>query len=198
MNLFARLFDHSPKIETQRLILRYMRYTDAKDMYEYACDPAVTKYLLWAPHDDIDYTRRYLKQVQSLYREGEFHDFGIELKENGKFIGTCGFANLDMPNFKGEIGYVLNPAYWGRGIAAEAADAVMAMGFEKMGLLRIEARYMVDNHSSRRVMEKCGMTFEGVMRQSLFVKDGLCDIGLCSILKNEYTYIPQKQKFTNI
>lgn len=196
MSLFD-IFDRSPKIETERLILRHMKVSDARDMYDYARRPQVTRYLLWAPHDSLDYTRSYLKQVERCYRQGTFHDFGVILKENNRLIGTCGFARIDEANSTAEAGYVLNPDYWGKGIATEALSAVIALGFEKRGFNRIESRYMVDNQASRRVMEKSGMSFEGIHRQMIFVRDGYEDIGICAILKQDYT--PYKDvKFTNI
>ena len=196
MNFF-NLFDRSPKIETDRLILRHMKPSDYRDMYDYARRPEVTRYLLWSPHENEEYTRLYLKQVQKCYRQGTFHDLGVVCKEDGRFIGTCGFARIDDANATAEAGYVFNPDYWGKGYATEALGAVIALGFERMGFNRIEARYMVDNSASRRVMEKSGMSYEGVLRQSIFVKDGYEDIGFCSILKEEY--IPHLSvKFTNI
>ncbi|MBR6514191.1 MAG: GNAT family N-acetyltransferase [Clostridia bacterium] len=195
MSLF-NLFEKSPKIETERLILRYMRPSDARDMYDYARREEVTRYLLWSPHEDEEYTRSYLKQVQKCYRQGTFHDFGVVYKEDGRFIGTCGFARIDKPNSTAEAGYVFNPDYWGRGIATEALSAVIAYGFEQ-GYNRIEARFMADNIASRRVMEKSGMTFEGIKRQSLFVKDGYEDIGICAVLRSEYKPCAGV-KFTNI
>lgn len=195
MSLF-NLFDKSPKIETERLILRHMRPSDARDMYDYARRPEVTRYLLWSPHEDEEYTRSYLRQVQKCYRQGTFYDFGVELKEDGRFIGTCGFARIDEANSTAEAGYVFNPDYWGRGLATEALRAVIAYGFEK-GYNRIEARFMADNLASRRVMERSGMTFEGILRQTLFVKEGYEDIGICSILRRDHK--PEMGvKFTNI
>lgn len=196
MSLFD-IFDRSPKIETERLLLRHMKLSDARDMYDYARRPEVTRYLLWAPHDSLEYTRAYLKQVERCYRQGTFHDFGVILKENNRLIGTCGFARIDEPNSTAEAGYVLNPDYWGKGLATEALRAVIALGFEKRGFNRIESRYMVDNLASRRVMEKSGMTFEGIHRQSIFVRDGYEDIGICSILKQDYSSA-DTVKFTNI
>ena len=198
MNKIFQFFSRSPMIETDRLILRRMRLKDAGDMYEYASRSQVTEYLLWAPHENLEYTKAYLKQVEAAYKSDEFHDFGIILKENNKFIGTCGFANLDMANFKGEVGYVLNPEYWGKGIACEALEAVLQLGFDRMGLNRIEARYMVGNERSLRVMEKCNMSFEGIYRQSMFVKKCFCDIGICAILAKDYVPKGTTQKFTNI
>ena len=196
MSIFD-IFDRSPKIETERLLLRHMKVSDARDMYDYAHRPEVTRYLLWAPHDSLEYTRTYLKQVERCYRQGTFHDFGVILKEDNRFIGTCGFARIDEANATAEAGYVLNPDHWGKGLATEALRAVIALGFEKRGFNRIEARYMVDNHASRRVMEKSGMSFEGIYRQSIFVKDGYEDIGVCAILKQDYTPVGSV-KFTNI
>ncbi len=202
-----RIFRDPPILETPRLTLRRMRKADAKDMYEYACQSRVTRYLLWREHDDLNYTTRYLSYLQSRYRQGEFHDWAIVLREpgseglssslasvffdkaelvRGKMIGTCGFTRF-MPDHKAaEVGYVVNPAYWGQGIAPEAVRAVLQFGFTELHLHRIEARYMVGNDASRRVMEKVGMTFEGVARDCMFVKGNFVSVGTCAILRDEY------------
>ena len=186
-------------IQTRRLVLRRMLKTDCRDMYEYACQPQVTKYLLWSEHDSETYTARYLAYIQSRYRAGEFFDWAIVLKdpENpnapveglrrpGKMIGTCGFTRFHPEHNSAEIGYVVNPAYWGMGIAPEAVRAVLRFGFADLRLHRIEARYMAGNEASRRVMEKAGMTFEGIARESMFVKGAFVSVGTCSILRHEW------------
>ena len=101
-------------------------------------------------------------------------------------IGTCGFTTLDQKNNAGEVGYVLNPDYWNRGISSESVSRVLDYGFRELRLNRIQARYMYGNDRSRRVMEKCGMTFEGVARALMYVKNEYRDIGVCSILASEY------------
>lgn len=173
-------------IETPRLRLRRMSVRDKSDMFLYASRDEVTKYLLWRTHKDEESTKRYLSYVVSLYRTGEFFDFAIEYRENGKMIGTCGFAAVDFQNDCAEIGYVISPDYWGKGIASEAVSAIMQFAFCDLDINRIEARYMTENAASRRVMEKCGMTFEGVFRKKLFVKGEYRDIGVCSMLAEEY------------
>lgn len=201
-----RIFRDPPLLHTDRLTLRRMLKTDAKDMYEYACQSRVTRHLLWREHDDLAYTARYLSYLQSRYRQGDFHDWAIVLREpgveppsglfsvffdkaelvRGKMIGTCGFTRF-MPEHKAaEIGYVVNPTYWGQGIAPEAVRAVLEFGFTQLHLHRIEARYMVGNDASRRVMEKVGMTFEGVARDSMFVKGRFVSIGTCAILRDTF------------
>lgn len=179
-----KIFSNIPELHTQRLRLRPMHITDACDMYEYACNEELTKYLLWSPHTSVDYTRDYLKYVERRYSEGEFYDWAIEL--DGKMIGTVGFTKIDFPHNSGEIGYVLNPKYQRRGLGTEAADKIIEFGFSRLGLHRIEARFMQGNSASLRVMEKLGMTLEGYHRDSMLVKGSYRTVGVCAILKDEY------------
>ena len=155
-------------------------------MYAYAKNPEVTKYLLWSPHKSPDYTRSYLEYLAGRYRLGQHYEWAMVSKADGHMIGTCGFSRIECPQNAAEIGYVLNPAYRGQGLVAEAAERVLRFGFDVLGLHRVEARYMVGNDASRRVMEKLGMQFEGVRRGSMLVKGAYRDIGICSVLVNEY------------
>ena len=158
-------------------------------MFEYSKRQDVTKYLLWEPHRDESYTYKYLTYVQSRYRSGDFFDWSVIYRENNKMIGTCGFTRINTDSNSAEIGYVLNPDYWGRGIAAEAVRRVMRFGFDELSLHRIEAKYMIDNIQSRRVMEKVGMTYEGVNRDSMFVRGNYVSVGVCAILSSEFDKI---------
>ena len=180
------IFSHFPQLETERLILRAMRVCDAPDMYDYARRPDVTQYLLWNPHSDIGYTKRYLEYLAGRYRLGQFYDWALIHKADGRMIGTCGFVRFDLPHNSAEIGYVLNPDYRGQGLMVEAARRVLQFGFSVLNLHRVEAQFMIENLASRRVMEKLDMTFEGVRRQSMLVKGLYRDIGTCAILANEF------------
>ena len=182
----ASVFADLPVLRTERLTLRAMRASDDTDMYEYASDPRVTEYLLWGVHPDRFYTARYLDYVVKRYRTGEFTDWAVTVTETGKMIGTCGFTRIDMEHSVGEVGYVLNPAFWGKGLAAEAVRAVIEFGFERLELHRIEAKFMRGNERSLRVMEKCGMKFEGYRRESMRIKGRYSDIGYAAVLLNEF------------
>lgn len=178
------IFRDPPILYSNRLVLRKMEKSDAEDMFLYARDEEVTKYLLWSPHPSVNHTAKYLSTLAAHYRSGEFYDWAITLK--GRMIGNCGFSKLDLKNRCGEIGYVLARDVWGMGIAAEAAEKLLEFGFERLRLHRIEVHYMIENEASRRVAEKIGMTFEGVLRDSLYVKGIHRSIGICSILYDEY------------
>lgn len=195
MKLFSRT-EYLPVLKTERLTLREMKVTDSSDMYEYSRQSDVTRYLLWREHPNEQFTKDYLGRVRKQYRSGEYYDWAIIYegtdndnerlqKYRGHMIGTCGFASFNPECAGGEIGYVLNPALWGHGIIPEAAKAVMDFGFRTLGLNRIEARYIIGNERSRRVMEKLGMCYEGTHRSSMLVKGMLRDIGICAILRSD-------------
>ncbi|MBO5670996.1 MAG: GNAT family N-acetyltransferase [Clostridia bacterium] len=181
-NIFSRI----PILETERLTLRRMRPDDAADMFEYARRADVTEYLTWNPHPDEARTREYLKMVQKQYEDGEFYDWAVVHRATGKMIGTCGFTSFDDDNNAAEIGYVLNPAFHGQGLAAEAAWEVLNFGFLRLNLHRITARYMEGNAPSRRVMEKVGMSFEGTFRSAVYIKGAYRTVSACAILREEF------------
>jgi ribosomal-protein-alanine N-acetyltransferase len=164
-------------------------------MYEYACRPETSRYLLWSPHPYYSYTAELTRFLQKEYAEGRFFDFAVIWKENMKMIGTAGFTSIDEKNRCIEVGYVLNPDYWGKGIATEALTAIMNFAFCELEANRVEAKYMVGNEVSLRVMEKCGMTHEGILRGKLLVKGKFRDVGLCSILKDEYFAIERSNLY---
>ncbi len=190
-NMLKSIFRDPPVLQTNRLILRRMQRSDSRDMFEYARDPAVTRFLTWDPHPDEAYTRRYLTYVASRYKAGEFFDWSLILRTENKMIGTCGFTRIDCKNHLGEVGYVLNKNYWGRGLATEALQRVIQFAFEVLKLGRVESRFMEGNIPSKRVMEKAGMTFEGFAEAPLLTKGRSVAVGVCSISKDAY---PTMQK----
>ncbi len=182
-----RIFAHMPTLETERCLLRKIEPDDIDDMYEYAKDPSVTEFLTWSPHPDKATTYEYVMYLQSRYKAGDFFDWAVICRDNKKMIGTCGFTRFDYNSNSAEIGYVLNSEYHGKGIATEVSARVIEYGFENLNLHRIECKYMVENTASRRVMDKNGMTFEGVRRDGMLIKGKYRNIGVCSILKEEFS-----------
>ena len=183
----SRIFSKIPTLTTERFILRRISIDDSDDMYEYAQNKEVTKFLTWSPHENKGHTFEYLAYLQTRYASGEFFDWAIVCKESGKMIGTCGFTRFDYKNDCAEVGYVLNPQYHGQGIMTEVVGRVIRFGFENLALNRIECRFIEGNIASRRVMEKNGMQFEGVLRGGMLIKGEYKDIGVCAILKKDFS-----------
>ena len=174
-----------PVLETDRLVLRQLSVRDKNDMFEYAHKPEITEYLLWYEHESVAFTAKYLKYLQSQYRRGEYFDWALVNKAQNKMIGTCGFVSFDTSNNSAEIGYVISDAYWGRGYATEAVRRVIEYGFEELGLNRIVARHIVGNDRSGRVMQKCGMQFEGIQRRAMYIKEKYRDIAQYAVLRTD-------------
>jgi ribosomal-protein-alanine N-acetyltransferase len=181
------VFADLPALETGRLLLRRMRLDDAEAMFAYASDPEVTRYVLFETHRSIDDSKEFLRLATQGYERGDFGSWGVVLKDSGAFVGTCGVdVNYAPEHARAELGYVLSRDHWGRGLMTEAVRAVIRFGFGRMELNRIQARCIAENTASARVMEKAGMTYEGTLRESEFIKGAYRDMKLYSILRSEY------------
>lgn len=144
-------------IETDRLILRPWMQTDLQDFYEYASVDGVGQMAGWLPHESLSVSQRILES----FIEGK-KTFALELRENGKVIGSLGLEDRDTEKLFGmgrEIGYVLSRDYWGRGLMPEAVRAVIKYCFETLDYDWFTCGHFVRNDQSRRVIEKCGFTY---------------------------------------
>lgn len=177
----------TPPLESPRLFLSRITENDAKGMYAYSKKRKVTKYLTWMPHKSLSFTRRYIQLLQEKYESAQFYDWGVHTKEDGRFIGTCGFTKLDEARLLGEIGYVFSPKIWGRGFATEACRTVMEFGFNVLGLKEICARYLDGNSQSEAVMRRLGMKPMGVLPNNLYVKGRWCAVWEYRITREEFS-----------
>ncbi|MBQ2311710.1 MAG: GNAT family N-acetyltransferase, partial [Firmicutes bacterium] len=84
------------------------------------------------------------------------------------------------------IGYCIGRKWWHQGITSEAFEAVIRFMFDEVGVNRLEARHNVFNPNSGGVMKKCGLTYEGTLRQAATDNTGLMDLSVYSILRSEY------------
>ncbi len=177
--------NYFPVLKTQRLLLRKIQLNDAEDMFEYACDPEFAKYTIWTAHQSLEHSKRFVNKIIEFYNTHQLTVWGI-VDTNGKFIGTCGFGDLQLIDAKAELGYALSRKYWGKGYMTEAVTAVINFGFSNMPLNRIEARCEPENIASARVLEKIGMKYEGLLRQHIYSKGTYHDLKMYSILKQEW------------
>lgn len=173
-------------IVTERLILRPIMMEDAEDMFEYAIDEEVTKYITWDPHESLDVTRATIQDFfLSREEKGLLPSFAVVIKETNKMIGTCDTVGIINRFGSVEIGYTLNRNYWGKGYATEATRALCTYLFKEIGVRRIEIRHHPDNIGSRRVIEKCGFVKDGVSRKCMRFGDEYVDIPMYSLFEEE-------------
>ena len=134
-------------LETERTILRPFQEADAEDLYRYARDPRVGPIAGWKPHESVEESRRI---IQTVIR-----------KSDGRRIGSAGFVSRpqESGSSSDEIGYALDPAWWGRGLMPEVVEALVRYGFEELDLGAIWCSHYEENRRSRRVIEKCGFRY---------------------------------------
>ena len=174
-------------IETTRLRLRRARMEDAEPMFRnWANDPDVTKYLTWPVHANLEVTRTLLENWADSYQNSDYYQWMIELKEIGEPIGSI-MASTTGRAESAHIGYCIGKAWWHKGIMTEAVKAVMEFLFDEVGYHRVEAMHDPNNPNSGKVMKKCGMRYEGTLRQADRNNQGVCDACYYALLAQERT-----------
>jgi ribosomal-protein-alanine N-acetyltransferase len=179
-------FGEMPILETNRLLLRPMTVDDAGNVFAYASDPEVTRYLMWSPHKTIEDSLSFISSALDRYDCHQPAPCAIVLKTAEKVIGTCDYISWHPNHGRAEIGYALSRQYWGQGLMTEAVRETIAYGFRVKGVNRIQAMCEIPNAGSARVMEKAGMTFEGILREYMIQHGAFRDMKMYSILKKEW------------
>lgn len=174
-------------LETERLILRRFTESDAEAAFKnWTSSDAVTKFLRWETYRDISVMRDYINFQLENYKKTDTYDWAIVLKELGEPIGSMGAVAFNERARSVEIGYCIGEKWWRRGYTSEALSAVIRFFFEEVGVNRVYSEHDPRNPNSGRVMEKCGMKYEGTLRQADFNNTGICDTCVYGILAEEY------------
>jgi RimJ/RimL family protein N-acetyltransferase len=152
------------EIETERLLLRGWSEDDLDGLERVARHPMVCRALRRRPATR-DRVRIGLERIRRHWERNGFGPWATVDKESGRLIGHIGLEHVDdWPlEHKVEVGWVLHPYYWGRGLATEGGRASVRFGLEEAGLDRIFSTTFPDHAASRRVMEKCGLTYRGTL-----------------------------------
>lgn len=157
------------ELRTERLLLRPFRAADVEDALAYRNDPEFARFLSHVPQP---FTQSDAEAMVALILSepwDRFATFAVDL--DGELIGTVNLE-IDPDTRSAMLGYAIGRAWWGQGIATEAARATIAWGIATYGLTRIWASTDVHNVRSQRVMEKLQMRREGVALAHHVGRDG--------------------------
>ncbi|QSB12532.1 GNAT family N-acetyltransferase [Lysinibacillus fusiformis] len=174
-------------LANEKLFLREFTQYDWIDVHKYASQEIVCRFQTWGPNTEED-TKEFIQDVldEATQTPRERYVFAIIYQET--LIGAVEIMIKDFTNKVGEIGYIVNPDYWGKGVATQSAKLMITFGFEKLKLHRICATCDPRNIGSAKVLEKVGMLKEGVLRENMLMKDGVWrDSFLYSVLKQEWS-----------
>lgn len=182
MNL-ARRRNLPLSLETDSLRLRRYELRDDAALYRAARESIdeVYPFLVWChPGYSLAESRAWLKTIKPEWEKGNSYAFAIRDRHTDEFLGGCGLNRVD-DNPMMNLGYWIKTSAAGHGIATEATRALAQFGFDHLGLIRIEIIMSVRNHASRRVAEKAGGKFEGVLTNRLFLHGEAHDARLYSL-----------------
>jgi len=177
-----------PQLETNRLILREMTFDDVEFYFHHFNNEKIVKGSCFPGPKSLEAAREELQRYCiSPFKENSGIRWGIVRKGYDELMGTCGYYDWNKTARRAEIGYDLDPAYWGKGIMTEVLCAVLKYGFERMKLNRIQA--IIDSGNSRSMKLVCRLGFkkEGVLRQRIFFNGQFRDDVIFSLLKKEWT-----------
>lgn len=171
-----------PTLESSRLRLRPFSLADASDVQRLAGAREVAATTITVPHPYEDgLAEQWIATHGPAFVEGKSLTLAVTELESGALVGAVGLA-LTPQDHRAELGYWIGVPYWGRGYATEAARTMVQHGIRGLGLHRIVARHMAHNLASGRVMQKIGMTREGVLREHVFKWGRYVDLVVYAVL----------------
>lgn len=175
-----------PTIDLGDFVLREQNLDDAPAFLEYYGDPQVNQYIVSSIPRTVEEARTELRYWINVYNYNDGIYFAIARKSDNKMIGSVGVSGVNRNHNRIEASYDLAKEYWNQGIMSKALRACLEYAFREMGFNRIEAYAMPDNIGSWRVLEKAGFKFEGNLRQHRYHKGKYVDIGIYSVLYQDY------------
>ena len=166
---------------------------DAISLRELANNRNIANTCVWLPNPcSKGLAKSWIRGAAERYAAGTGSEFGIRLNNGEELLGVVGFDDRSVNNATAELGFLLDPRWWGKGYATEAADLAVWYGFKYLKLNRIYAHYRVSNPASGRVLAKLGMKQEGLMRQCVRMGKGFEDMVLMALLRDEWEKLCQE------
>jgi RimJ/RimL family protein N-acetyltransferase len=178
-------------LTTKRLLLREFEEEDWQAVLVYQSDPRYLRYYPWTHRSEQDvraFVRTFIARREEEPRTK--FQFALTLAPHGQLIGNAGIRMSTPDASEADLGYELDPRYWGRGYATEAASVLLAFGFRELKLHRVWAECIAENTASAHVLEKIGMQQEGRLRENVWMKDRWWDTLVYAILEHEWQARP--------
>ncbi len=174
-------------IETERLILRRFEYTDDEAMLKYwVADEKIQSLYSEPVYSTKAEVKGLLDKYIGSYQREDYYRWAVIEKASGECIGQIAYFLVDSKNHFAEIEYCIGSAFQCKGYATEATKAVIAFGFNEINLHKVQICTKTINAPSKRVIEKCGFTYEGTLRDYFYMNGEYVGRHYFSILRNEY------------
>ena len=173
-------------ITTTRLILRKPKPEDAGALFKVYSHQEAMRYWSTPPHGDIEETLQVIENSIRGWEEKDYYDFSLERAEDNRVIGKVALHSIHKKSRRAEVGYLLNPEYWGQGLMKEAMTALIDHAFDSMELRRLEADIDPDNSASRALLERLGFHKEGELKERWEIGGKITDSHLYGLLARDW------------
>jgi ribosomal-protein-alanine N-acetyltransferase len=174
-------------ITTDRLILRKFEYSDDDSMLRnWIADEKIQSMYSEPVYSTKEEVKELLDKYIGSYERPDYYRWAVIEKASGECIGQIAYFLVDSKNHFAEIEYCIGAEFQCRGYATEATKAVIAFGFDRINLHKVQICTKTINKPSRRVIEKCGFTYEGTLRDYFFMNGEYVGRHYFSILREEY------------
>lgn len=177
-------FTPFPELKTERLLLRRLEKKDANELFFLRSNKDVLRYLGKEPAASVKEVEEFIERINKAADQNESILWGIALlSEPTVIIGTICLWNFKKENYRAEIGFLLHPGHWRKGIMKEAIIRVIDYGFNVLKLHSIEAVLSADNIASSAILESTGFIKEGHLKENFYFKGEFSDTLIYSKLK---------------
>ena len=188
MTINKDIFIEFPILKTNRLTLREIRNTDAREIFEMRSNKRVNQFIARDSMDKMEDSEKLVAKTILAYQNHQAIGWAAILRDSNEIIGTCGFNQIDYLNLRAEIGGELSVEYWGKNIAIEAIYAIIKFGFDKMNLHTIEAKVSPKNRGAIFLMEKIGFKKEAHFVDRIYFKNSFRDMAVYTLIKGNESF----------
>lgn len=177
-------FKEFPVLATERLLLREHSVQDVPALFKMRTNEEVMRFIDRERPKTTQDIETFITSFNAGFKQGQHIAWVISLKENpGQMIGSIGYWRTNFANYRAEIGYMLHPDYWRRGIVSEALKKTITFGFEEMSLHSIQANINPGNDASRQILLKHGFVKEAYFKEDYYFNGKFLDSEIYSLLK---------------
>ncbi|MDF2448334.1 MAG: acetyltransferase, ribosomal protein N-acetylase [Bacteroidota bacterium] len=174
-------FDPFPVIKTDRLVLRRMTLQDLDHYYALRTNVVAMKHID-QKMPTLDETIEKIQKVNEMINMNDGIAWAVCLNSDNIMIGTASYHRVIKEHHRAEIGYILNPDFWKKGIISEALEKVIDYGFKTMNLHTIEAQIDPENLASQKVLEKFKFVREAYYKENFLVNGQFQDTAVYSLI----------------
>lgn len=174
-----------PVLSTKRLVLREITESDAEDLFCLQGNAEVMKHIA-LPLNAVEESVLKIKFYQDLLAKQEVINWAITLNPNNTLIGVILLKAIDCKNHRAEVGYMVHPDFWRKGIAQEGLECILDFAFNTLNFHSLEAIIDPYNTASEKILEKNGFVKEAHFKENYFLDGQFLDSGVYSLLKSNY------------